>query len=210
MPMRPLCVRWLYHAAHITPICCTSTSAGWLSGCGARALRCSGSSFCVLLPVALLVCGPPSSRSFLHPRAFQLTCALAPPACPAEQHAHLVLHRWFSLQLPSRLLSKWCACLEWMVQVCSTFKGMKPRPPRGQRRARSRFRPLPRLAPVTVGALGAALSLEMLEGRFLCILLGCIEIMYFLEDLVVCKFEITGWRLGTWVPRWEASRKCSV
>ena len=50
----------------------------------------------------------------------------------------------------------------------------------------------------------------MLEGRFLCILLGCIEIMYFLEDLVVCKFEITGLRLGTWVQRWEASRKCSV
>ena len=49
------------------------------------------------------------------------------------------------------------------------------------------------------------MCLEMLEGRFLCILLGCIEIMYFLEDLVVCKFEITGQRLGTWVPRWEAS-----
>ena len=65
-----------------------------------------------------------------------------------------------------------------------------------------------RLSPVTVGSPRSSMCLEMLEGRFLCILLGCIEIMYFLEDLVVCKFEITGRRLGTWVPRWEASRKC--
>ena len=95
-----------------------------------------------------------------------------------------------------------------MVQLCKSFIRFEIAPARGQRRAPLRFRPLLRLAPVTVGALGAALCLEMLEGRFLCILLGCIEIMYFLEDLVVCKFEITGRRLGTWVPRWEACKKC--
>ena len=200
------CARWLYHAAHITQICGTATSAGWLSGCGVRALRCSGSSICDLHPVALHVCGSPSARTLLHPRAFQLTCALAPPACPAGQLAQLVLHRWITLQLHTRLLSKWCACLVWLVLVCKCFNWFEIAPARGQRRAPLRFRPLLRLAPVTVGALGAALCLEMLEGRFLCILLGCIEIMYFLEDLVVCKFEITGRR----VPRWEASRKCCV
>ena len=204
------CARWLYLAAHITPICCTSTSAGWLSGCGARALRCSGLSFCVLLPVALHVCSALSARTLLHPNAIQPTVALAPPACPAGNLAHSAWLRRISPWLCSRRLSNWCACLVWLVLVCKCFNWFEIAPARGQRRAPLRFRPLLRLAPVTVGALGAALCLEMLEGRFLCILLGCIEIMYFLEDLVVCKFEITGLRLGTWVQRWEASRKCSV
>ena len=160
------CLRWLYHAAHIMPICGTATSAGWLSSCGARALSCSGLSKCDLLPLALHVCGSRSTPSFLHPRAFQLTCALAPPACPAEQLAHLVV-QWITLQaVHSRLLSKWSTCLEWMVQSCKTFKWLKSRPARGQRRARSRFRPLLRLAPVTVGALEQHCALKCWRGDF--------------------------------------------
>ena len=145
------CLRWLYHAAHIMPICGTATSAGWLSSCGARALSCSGLSKCDLLPLALHVCGSRSTPSFLHPRAFQLTCALAPPTCPAGQLAQSTRHRRITPLLCSRLLFKWCACLEWMVQVCKSFNWFEISPPRGQRRASWRFRPLPRLAPVTVG-----------------------------------------------------------
>ena len=176
-------------------------------------MRCAGlagSSKCVGLLAALPVCSALSTRSLLHPNAFPPTFALAPPACSAGNLAQSTRHRRRTPLLCSRLLFKWCACLEWMVQVCKSFNWFEISPPRGQRRASWRFRPLPRLAPVDSWSQGAALCLEMLEGRFLCILLGCIEIMYFLEDLVVCKFEITGRRLGTWVPRWEASRKCSV
>ena len=165
------CLRWLYHAAHIMPICGTATSAGWLSSCGARALSCSGLSKCDLLPLALHVCGSAITVHALIPPSQSLSAhvcprPLAPPACPAEQLAHLVV-QWITLQaVHSRLLSKWSTCLEWMVQSCKTFKWLKPRPARGQRRARSRFRPLLRLAPVTVGALEQHCALKCWRGDF--------------------------------------------